>query len=91
MACAVVVMYLQLPKSEQKHRKAVVLPNPMDSQCKIYFVLADHIGELINVHLFQSVSLLPTHPIMVDEKISDVSPKNIQGDAPVIHTDISLF
>lgn len=69
VVCIVVIMDLQLPKSEQKHRKAVVLPNPQDYQCKIYSVLSEHIGELRNVHIFQTTSLLPIHPVRVDEKI----------------------
>lgn len=73
VVCIVVVMDLQLPKSEQKHRKAVILPNPQDYQCRIYFVLSEHIGELLNVHLFPTVSLLPIHPVRVDEKIEDLS------------------
>ena len=72
MVCIVVVMDLQLSKSEQKHRKAVVLPNPQDYQCRIYAVLSEHIGELLNVHIFQTTSLLPIHPIRVDEKINDL-------------------
>ena len=73
VVCIVVVMDLQLPKSEQKHRKAVVLPNPLDYQCEVYSVLSRHIGELFNVHIFQTVSLLPIHSIRVDEKIDDLS------------------
>lgn len=72
VVCIVVVINLQLPKSDLKHRKAVVLPNPRDSQCRIYSVLSGHIGELFNVHIFQSVSFLPIHPIRVDEKICDL-------------------
>ena len=40
VVCIVVVINLQLPKSDLKHRKAVVLPNPRDSQCRIYSVLS---------------------------------------------------
>lgn len=79
IVCVVVVMNLQLPKSEQKHRKAVVLPNPHDFQCRIYSVLSKHIGELFNVHIFQSVTLLPIHPIRVDEKIEDLKMIGMAG------------
>ena len=72
IVCIVVVMDLQLPKSEQKHRKAVVLPNPQDFQCNIYSVLSKHLGESLNVHIFQTTSLLPIHPVRVDEKINDL-------------------
>ena len=72
VVCIVVVMDLQLPKSEQKHRKAVVLPNPLDSQSEVYSVLSRHIGELFNVHIFQTVSFLPIYPVRVDEKIDDL-------------------
>ena len=72
VVCIVVVMDLQLPKSEQKHRKAVVLPNPQDYQCRIYSVLSKHIGESLNLHIFQTVSLLPIHSVRVDEKIDDL-------------------
>lgn len=72
MVCIVVVMDLQLPKSEQKHRKAVVLPNPLDSHNEIYSVLSEHIGELLNVQIFQTASLLPIHPVRVDEKVDDL-------------------
>ena len=44
IVCIVVVMNLQLSKSEQKHRKAVVLPHPKDSQYTIYDALSQHIG-----------------------------------------------
>ena len=73
VVCIVVVMDLQLSKSDLKHRKAVVLPNPLDAQSEIYSVLSRHVGELIYVHVFQTVSLLPIHPITVDEKTSDLS------------------
>lgn len=72
IVCLVVVMDLQLSKSELKHRKAVVLPNPMDSHIEIYSVLSEHIAELINVHIFQTVSRLPIHPIIVKENISEL-------------------
>lgn len=79
VVCIVVVMDLQLSKSEQKHRKAVVLPNPQDYQCRIYSVLSKHIGELFNVHIFQSVTLLPIHLIRVDEKIEDLKMIGMAG------------
>ena len=79
IVCVVVVMNLQLPKSEQKHRKAVVLPNPQDFQCRIYSVLSKHIGELFNVHIFQTVSLLPIHSVRVDEKIEDLKMIGMAG------------
>lgn len=72
----VAVLKLQLSKSEQKHRKAVVLPNPLDSQSEIYSVLSRHIGELINIHIFQTVSLLPIHSVRIDEKINDLCNSN---------------
>lgn len=72
VVCIVVVMDLQLPKSEQKHRKAVILPNPQDYQCRIYSVLSEHIGESLNMHIFQATSLLPIHPVRVDEKMDDL-------------------
>ena len=72
IVCIVVVMDLQLSKSEQKHRKAVVLPNPQDYQCIIYSILSEHIGESLNVHILQTTSLLPIHPVRVDEKINDL-------------------
>lgn len=72
VVCIVVVMDFQLPKSEQKNRKAVILPNPQDYQCRIYSVLPEHVGELLNVHIFQTTSLLPIHPVRVDEKIDDL-------------------
>lgn len=72
IVCIVVVMGLQLSKSELKHRKAVVLPHPKDSHCEIYTILSEHKGELVNVQIFQTVSPLPIHPISVDEKIDDL-------------------
>ena len=72
IVCIVVVMDLQLSKSELKHRKAVVLPHPKDSQYTIYDALSQHIGSLVNVHIFQTVSLLPIHPVRVDETIEDL-------------------
>ena len=72
IVCIVVVMNLQLSKSEQKHRKAVVLPHPKDSQYTIYDALSQHIGSLVNVRILSSVSLLPIHPVRVDETIEDL-------------------
>lgn len=79
IVCIVVVIDLQLPKSEQKHRKAVVLPNPMDSHNMIYTALSQHVKRFVNVNISQIVSLLPIHPIRVDEKIDDLIMTGMAG------------
>ena len=71
IVCIVVVMDLQLSKSDQKHRKAVVLPHPKDSHYTIYDALSQHIEKLVNIRIFESVSILPIHPVRVDESIDD--------------------
>lgn len=71
IVCIVVVMDLQLSKSEQNHRKAVVLPHPKDSQYTIYENLSQYIGKIVNVRIFEPVSILPIHPVRVDESIDD--------------------
>jgi hypothetical protein len=76
--CVVVILNLQLLKSEYKHRKAIVLPHPKDSQCIIYSLLSEHIGELINVRLINTVSPLPISPVKLDEKINDLYDNNYE-------------
>ena len=72
MACIVVLMDLQLPKSDQVHRKAIVLPHPQDAHYMIYSALSKHVGTLINMHLIRPVSILPIQPVRLDEKINDL-------------------
>ena len=74
--CIVVVINLQLPKSDLKHRKAVALPLPKDSHYKIYSTLSKYNGTLVNVHLVCPASILPIHPVRVDETIDDLRQLN---------------
>lgn len=72
IGCIIVVMDLQLKRSEQKHRKAVVLPHPKDSHYIIYDMLLQHIGMIVYVRIFEPVTILPIQLVRLEEKINDL-------------------
>lgn len=72
IGCLIVIMELKLRQSEIKHRKAIVLPHPKDSQGHIYSELSQRIGTKVNVRILGPVPPLPISSVKVDEKMSDL-------------------
>lgn len=70
IVCIVVILDLQYQKSNNKHKRAVILPHPKDSFCKVYSELP---LDIISVTILNSVSPLPVSSVRVDEKISDLT------------------
>ena len=82
IGCVIVIMELRLRQSEIKHRKAIVLPHPKDSQGLIYSELSKRIGKVVNVRILGHVSHLPATKVRLDESIKELCVLRVRDLVP---------